>query len=57
MVSEAGLDTANLVAIRVQRMAQDQQKREGTQVVQLIEQANPPPVGPNGEGSFINTYA
>lgn len=45
------------VAVRVQKLAQDQQKREGEQAVQLIEQSSPPPVGPNGQGAHINTYA
>jgi hypothetical protein len=55
-ISGTSLDTAQLVAVRVEKLAQDQQKREGTQVVELIEQAAPP-IGPNGEGSHINTYA
>jgi hypothetical protein len=55
-ISGTRLDTAQLVAVRVEKLAQDQAKREGTQVVQLIEQAAPP-IGPNGEGSHINTYA
>jgi hypothetical protein len=49
-------DTANLVAVRVAKIAQDQAKREGFQVVSLIEQATPP-IGPNGEGAHVNTYA
>jgi hypothetical protein len=50
------LDTASLVAVRVQKIAQDQAKREANQVVALIEQATPP-IGPNGEGTHVNTYA
>ena len=49
-------DTANLVALRVEKLTQDQAKRQGNLVVALIEQALPP-VGPNGEGSHVNTYA
>lgn len=49
-------DTANLVAARVEKLAQDQAKQEGNLVVELIEQATPP-VGPNGEGTHVNTYA
>ena len=49
-------DTANLVALRVEKLAQDQAKRQGNLVVALIEQALPP-VGPDGEGSHVNTYA
>jgi hypothetical protein len=55
-ISGTGLDGANAVAVRVQQLAQDQQKREGEQAVQLIEQATPP-VGPHGQGSRVNTYA
>ena len=55
-ISGTSLDGANPVAVRVQKIAQDQQKREGQQAVQLIEQATPP-VGPAGQGSHVNTYA
>lgn len=51
-----GASLENPVAVRVQKLAQDQQKREGEQAVQLIEQSTPP-VGLHGEGSRINTYA
>jgi hypothetical protein len=54
--SPAGLDGANPYAVRVQKLAQDQEKREGQQAVELIDQATPQ-VGPNGQGSHINTYA
>jgi hypothetical protein len=50
-------DTASLVAVRMQRIVQDQAKLEGHQVVRLIEQATPPATGANGEGSHIDTYA
>jgi hypothetical protein len=49
-------DTANLVAVRVEKLAQDQAKQQANPVVALIEQALPP-VGPNGEGTHVNTYA
>lgn len=55
-ISGSSLDGSNPVAVRVQKLAQDQQKREGEQAVQLIEQSSPP-VGPNGQGTHINTYA
>jgi hypothetical protein len=55
-ISGTDLDGANQLAVRVQKLAQDQQKREGEQAVDLIEQSSPG-VGPNGEGSHINTYA
>jgi len=51
-----GLDGTNQFAVRVQKLAQDQQKREGEQAVALIEQSTPP-VGANGEGGRVNTYA
>jgi hypothetical protein len=49
-------DIASLVAVRVEKIAQEQAKQEGNQVVELIEQAIPP-VGPNGEGTHVNTRA
>jgi hypothetical protein len=55
-ISGIGADDANLMAVRVQKLAQDQQKREGQQAVQLIEQAARP-VGLHGEGTHVNTYA
>ncbi len=56
-VSGQSFDTANLVAVQMQKLAQDQAKLEGTKVVQLIEQATPPPIGLHGEGTHVNTYA
>lgn len=50
------LDPANTYAVSVQKVAQDQAKRDGEGAVALIESAAPP-VGPNGEGTHINTYA
>lgn len=38
-------DAVSLGAVRVEKLAQDQAKQEGNQVVALIEQATPP-VGP-----------
>lgn len=55
-VSGISPDAANLVAVRVQKIAQDEAKQETNQVVALIEQATPP-IGPNGEGTHVNTYA
>ncbi len=55
-ISGTSLDGANVVAVRVQKIAQDQQKQEGQQAVQLIEQATPS-VGPQGQGSHVNRYA
>ena len=55
-ISGPSLDGSNEYAVRVQKLAQDQQKREGEQAVAMIEQSASP-VGPNGEGSHINTYA
>lgn len=54
-ISGTSLDGSEY-AIRVQKLAQDQEKREGQQAVELIEKSRPP-VGPNGEGTHINTYA
>jgi hypothetical protein len=55
-ISGTGLDPANTFAVRVEKLAQDQAKHEGEQAVALIEQATPQ-VGPNGEGSHVNTVA
>lgn len=55
-VSGTGLDGTNQFAVRVQKLAQDQVKQEGEQAVDLIEQAAPQ-IGPNGEGTHVNTYA
>ena len=55
-ISGPSLDVANLVAVRVEKLAQDQAKQEGNQVVDLIEQAAPP-IGLYGEGTHVNTYA
>jgi hypothetical protein len=56
-ISATGLDLPSQCALRVEKLAQDQQKQEGMQVVALIEQSTPPPVGPHGEGAHVNTYA
>jgi len=53
----SGIDPSSSYAIAVEKLSQDQQKREGAHVVELIEGAAPPPVGPNGEGSHVDTYA
>jgi hypothetical protein len=55
-ISGTGLDPANTYAVRVQKLAQDQAKQQGEQAVELIEQATPR-VGPNGEGTHVNTVA
>jgi hypothetical protein len=55
-ISGTGLDPSNSVAVRVQKIAQDQAKREGAQAVELIERSAPV-VGPHGEGSHIDTIA
>jgi hypothetical protein len=53
----SGVDPSSTYAIAVEKLSQDQQKREGVQTVELIEGAAPPPVGPNGEGTHVDTYA
>ncbi|HMG53126.1 MAG TPA: hypothetical protein VK601_06585 [Kofleriaceae bacterium] len=40
----------------MQKIAQDQMKQDGTGTVTLIEGAAPP-VGPEGQGAHVNTYA
>lgn len=54
--SGTSFDPSELFVVRVQKLAQDQAKREATQVVALIEQAAPPP-GEHGKGTHVNTYA
>ncbi len=47
-------------AMRVEKLAQNAAKAEGQAAVALIEDAGQSakrPVGPNGEGSLINTTA
>ena len=45
-------------AVRVEKLAQTAMKQEGEAAVALIEEAAPArPVGPNGEGSLVNTTA
>lgn len=44
-------------AVGVERLRQGSAKAEGEAAVKLIEQSETPPVGANGEGSRINTYA
>jgi hypothetical protein len=55
-IPPAGLESSNTYAVTVQKVAQDQAKRDGAQIVDLIEQAAPP-AGPDGEGTHVNTYA
>jgi len=44
-------------AVGVEKLSQGSAKAEGEAAVKLIEQSETPPVGVNGEGSRINTYA
>jgi hypothetical protein len=44
-------------AVGVEKLRQGSAKAEGEAAVKLIEQAGAPPVGANGEGSTVNTYA
>ncbi len=55
-IPPADLDASNRYAVAVQKLAQDQAKQDGSSVVTLIEGAAPP-IGPNGEGTHVNTYA
>ncbi|HEY0479339.1 MAG TPA: hypothetical protein VGD37_17595 [Kofleriaceae bacterium] len=54
--SGTSFDPSEPFVVRVQKLAQDQAKREGAQVVTLIEQAAPA-IGEHGEGTHVNTYA
>ena len=53
----AASQVGQVYAVRVEKIAQAATKAQGEGAVALIEGAKPPPVGPNGEGSRINTYA
>jgi hypothetical protein len=46
-------------AVRCEKLAQNAMKQQGEGAVALIEDAAPAqrPVGPNGEGSLVNTTA
>jgi hypothetical protein len=55
-ISGTSLDGASELAVRVQKLTQDEAKREGAQAVSLIEEASAPPVGVQGEGRHVNTY-
>ncbi len=50
--SSVGQQYAVGVAVKAMRAA----KAQGEGAVQLIEGAKPPPPGPHGQGSRINTY-
>jgi hypothetical protein len=56
-VTAAASQVGQVYAVRMEKLAQTAAKVEGEGAVELIEGAKPPPVGPNGEGSRINTYA
>lgn len=58
------MDTSNNVSgaaayqVRLEQVAQNQSRAEGAAAVQLIRQARPlPPIGGEGQGSNVNTYA
>lgn len=55
-ISGTGIDPSSPYAVAIQKLAQDQEKRDGAQAVGLIEGAAPA-VGPSGEGAHVNTYA
>jgi hypothetical protein len=44
-------------AVRCEKLAQDAVRAEGEAAVELIDAASPPPVGAEGQGSHVNTYA
>jgi hypothetical protein len=56
-ISSATDATGQAYAMRTTKIAQDAAKAQGEGAVALIEQAGAPPVGQNGQGSHINTYA
>ena len=56
-ISSSTAATGQAYAVRTMKIAQDAAKAQGEGAVHLIEQSSTPPVGSNGEGSRINTYA
>ena len=56
-VTAAASQVGQAYAVRMEKLSQNAMKAEGEAAVALIETAKPPPPGPNGEGSRINTYA
>ncbi len=56
-ISSTTSATGQAYAVRTMKIAQDAAKAQGQGAVKLIEQASAPPVGSNGQGSLINTYA
>jgi hypothetical protein len=63
MMNRISGDVPTNYAVRVARVAQDVEKSVGAGMVQLIEQSGEvapppaPPVGPDGQGAVVNTYA
>lgn len=59
MSSISALSTGTEYTVRVQKLVQDQAKVEGEAAVELIDQAGEAarPVGPEGQGTHVNTYA
>jgi len=53
-----GAVAGQVYAVRVQKLAQDQQRADGDAAVGLIAAAAkpPPPPGAEGQGARINTY-
>ena len=43
--------------VSVAKMAQNQQKQQGTAAVELIRAAEVPPASPDGKGQRVNEYA
>lgn len=43
--------------VRCEKLAQDQQKREGEQAVALIEASSPTSPGPDGQGTHVDVVA
>jgi hypothetical protein len=53
----AATQVGQVYAVQVEKISQNAAKAQGEGAVALIEGSKPPPPGPNGEGSRINTYA
>ena len=49
-----GASVAHAYAVGVAKLEQGETRRQGEAAVQLIQQAAPPPVGPQGQGTHVN---
>jgi hypothetical protein len=59
-MSPSGVSGASVVqayAVGVAKLEQRETRRQGEAAVQLIQEASPPPVGLQGQGTHVNVVA